>query len=93
MKKRGSFDFLDTRILYEINKNKDLGLIELAKKINISPKSLLRRIKKYEIWGWVKKITKPVKPSGRKRIYSLTESGKRHVKTLESLGEFFKRQQ
>ena len=63
------------RILSSVEEN-DEGTYELAKMLGLAPTNLINYLKKFEKHGFITKHSKPVKPSGRKRIYRVTELGK-----------------
>lgn len=87
---RTGFDSIDIKILIILEKNSILGTLELSKEIKMAPKNLINRLKKYEKFGWVKKETIPAKPKGRKKIYSLTEKGKKYLEFLIRISEEMK---
>ena len=47
---KNKLDNIDYKILNELQKNADITNVQLAKIINISPPSCLRRVKSYASW-------------------------------------------
>ena len=68
-------DKMDYKILNLIADNPDCGTIILSKKVGISPKSLINRLKKHIKNEWIVVSNIPAKPKGRIRVYKLTTSG------------------
>jgi DNA-binding Lrp family transcriptional regulator len=81
--KKSSLDELDIFILETISKEKNLGTLELSKKIGIAPKNLIVRIKKQFSLGVVQRDKISLKPKGWKRILKVTNKGNSFIKAYK----------
>lgn len=81
------FDVIDYYILKEIEKNKVIGTINLAKILEISPKSLIHRLKKHTEMHWIIEGKVKAKPKGWRRIWNISKVG---IKTMKNYEEQLK---
>lgn len=78
-----SLDELDILILKTMKQNKNIGTLELSKKIGIAPKNLGKRIKKQFELGVIEKDKKSLKPKGWQRVFIVTKKGNLFIKFYE----------
>lgn len=65
------------------NEKLKLGVLDLSKKLDIAPKNLLNNIKEMNEKGLLVKSTIPLKTKGRKRVYYLSNKGKKLLEDLK----------
>jgi len=83
--KRIPFDTTDYVILRWIKEGNINGTLDLAKKIKIAPKNLIRRQEKHKVLKLITIKNEATKPKGRKRVFELTKRGVKILKKYERI--------
>lgn len=71
-----TFTKTEYKILRAIENHGDKGTLELARLVDLAPKNLIPYLKRFELKGLIDVKTQPVKPKGRKRVFTISEIGK-----------------
>ena len=75
-----TFTYQDEILLKTIMGNKEIGTLELAKKLKLSPQNTIKRIKKLEKYDMLNK-----KKIGRGRIFEVTIKGTVALNNISSI--------
>lgn len=80
-------DVIDLAIMEEIKSGKNVGTIQIAKNLGISPKGLIYRLKKHQEYKWVAIDKIKAKPKGWKRTFKITKEGETIMKWYKKRNE------